>query len=487
MNSEDGHTEAVARTDVGRTDQNHNEAQQGQTMKSSTIVATTTTTSMQQVMSQPHVRPTYMMPPGDNENLYSQPRLHPNTSTLNRSVIGQRYDSQASIADDQTGMQDDQEVAYTDEQAAAETLVNLRSRSAVSWSYGDTNTRGSGKIHQEDPRRQSYQNIISMSYERSSEHNAAAGGESAATMTQSMDPSLHAYTYSSTIRNMQNTITGLGIAMDNIQAQQVYMHTQQETMSSAMQQVMAMLQLLTKEKQGLNHSNHNSQIQNQRSNLVLHGDLQGENRTVSTRVNCGPTDQGTVTYRAAVSAEAPSTYIGDTQSRNCNPCSDQDVASNLQPAYRYNETNTQQSHGVSFPTDYHQRWVHRSLGQINQTDRLNNEVPIRSSQSGQDTGYTTSYATDRADIAEDMPNYRWAERGQHYTEGPKYTEESRQAQCQTSLARKSGTERHNDNRGRSTREPYDAKIPPFNGKEDWKVWVNRFEAVAERRNWDDET
>ena len=32
----------------------------------------------------------------------------------------------------------------------------------------------------------------------------------------------------------------------------------------------------------------------------------------------------------------------------------------------------------------------------------------------------------------------------------------------------------------------DAKLPPFNGKEDWKVWLNRFEAVANRRQWDDD-
>ena len=33
----------------------------------------------------------------------------------------------------------------------------------------------------------------------------------------------------------------------------------------------------------------------------------------------------------------------------------------------------------------------------------------------------------------------------------------------------------------------DAKLPLYNGKEDWKVWLNRFEAVAKRRNWDDDT
>lgn len=32
----------------------------------------------------------------------------------------------------------------------------------------------------------------------------------------------------------------------------------------------------------------------------------------------------------------------------------------------------------------------------------------------------------------------------------------------------------------------EAKLPPFNGKEEWKVWINRFESVARRRNWDNE-
>ena len=34
--------------------------------------------------------------------------------------------------------------------------------------------------------------------------------------------------------------------------------------------------------------------------------------------------------------------------------------------------------------------------------------------------------------------------------------------------------------------PSEAKLPPFSGKEEWKVWLNRFEAVAKGRNWDDE-
>ena len=32
----------------------------------------------------------------------------------------------------------------------------------------------------------------------------------------------------------------------------------------------------------------------------------------------------------------------------------------------------------------------------------------------------------------------------------------------------------------------EAKLPPFSGKEEWRVWVSRFEAVAERRRWDED-
>ena len=38
--------------------------------------------------------------------------------------------------------------------------------------------------------------------------------------------------------------------------------------------------------------------------------------------------------------------------------------------------------------------------------------------------------------------------------------------------------RHSDN--------YGIKFPSFDGKEDWKVWISRFEEIAERRNWDND-
>ena len=39
----------------------------------------------------------------------------------------------------------------------------------------------------------------------------------------------------------------------------------------------------------------------------------------------------------------------------------------------------------------------------------------------------------------------------------------------------------------SSPEYYGLKIPPFNGKEDCKTWIIRSEAIAERRNWTEES
>ena len=48
------------------------------------------------------------------------------------------------------------------------------------------------------------------------------------------------------------------------------------------------------------------------------------------------------------------------------------------------------------------------------------------------------------------------------------------------------TENLPHSRRQESREFNEVKLPPFNGKEDWKVWVSRFETVAERRGWSDD-
>ena len=39
---------------------------------------------------------------------------------------------------------------------------------------------------------------------------------------------------------------------------------------------------------------------------------------------------------------------------------------------------------------------------------------------------------------------------------------------------------------RTSRTSINPKLPPFTGKETWKVWYNRFEEVADRQKWSDD-
>ena len=53
-------------------------------------------------------------------------------------------------------------------------------------------------------------------------------------------------------------------------------------------------------------------------------------------------------------------------------------------------------------------------------------------------------------------------------------------------ATESQSESMHRSRAQDARDSNEVKLPPFNGKEDWKVWVSRFETVAERRGWSDD-
>ena len=283
MSSEDCHTEAASMNDEGSRNQNYGyEAQQGQmiyymTTETTTATSIQDTSYMQQAagssLSHPHDRASHVKPPGKLENPYSRPRPQFGPIGLNRSNnVSPYYGSQTDIeeASSQMAGQEHQGQANPNDQAAAETLVNLRSRSAVSWSHGDPNTRRGTR----DTRRQGYKNRESAAYNNQSEPSTFASSETSATL-KNANPSAHAYPYSDV--NIQNTISGLGNAMKGMQAQQLYLHSGQEVMSNALQQVMTMLQQLTKEKQAPSQTNPSPHIQREgrQNNAVSHNDFQG--------------------------------------------------------------------------------------------------------------------------------------------------------------------------------------------------------------------
>ena len=490
MSSEDCLTEAASMDDEGSRDQNYGyEAQQGQMMNymtSETTTATSTqdTSYMQQAagssLSHPHDRASHVMPPGELENPYSRPRPQFGPIGLNRSSnVSSYYGSQTDIeeASSQMARKEDQGQANANDQAAAETLVNLRSRSAVSWSHGDHNTRRGTS----DTRRQGYQNRESTAYNNQSEPSTFASGETSATF-QKANPSAHTYLYSDV--NIQNTISGLGNAMKGMQAQQVYMHSKQEVMSNALQQVMTMLQQLTKEKQAPPQTNPSPYIQGEggQNNAVSHNDFQAANRTVSSSESYGHDyeTQDTVRYSGTASREVPSLYANGTQSSSCNPYSGQEETEDPRSTYRSSEVNPRQSQGEPYHTDYHARAGNRSLDPGRFRNTTENEPTISQTVSWQNTGYGP-VGTNQADGTESMNYHPWAETEQNHSG------RARHGSSRPYSPRRSGMGRSHGGRGQATREPNDAKIPPFNSKEDWKVWVNRFEAVAKRRQWDEET
>ena len=68
-----------------------------------------------------------------------------------------------------------------------------------------------------------------------------------------------------------------------------------------------------------------------------------------------------------------------------------------------------------------------------------------------------------------------------------YQEQDKMLHGRSSFKTYSRNNSFNENRRQQYRSNYDMKLPSFDGKEDWKVWVSRFEAIAERRQWDDDT
>ena len=67
-----------------------------------------------------------------------------------------------------------------------------------------------------------------------------------------------------------------------------------------------------------------------------------------------------------------------------------------------------------------------------------------------------------------------------------YQEQDKMLHGRSSFKTYSRNNSFNENRRQQYRSNYDMKLPSFDGKEDWKVWVSRFEAIAEKRQWDDD-
>ena len=346
---------------------------------------------------------------------------------LETSVVENQ--NRPSVSQDST--QDGHEFAIVNDQAAAATLMQLQSRSAVSWSHGDADT---WKSTTDNPSTARYD--CHYGYSRSEDSVIHRAQPNTTTTHGNINQVQNAALYSQS--NVQNTILGLDNAIRSMQQQQVNMRQQQvdmyskqETIANALQNVMSMLQSLTNNNQ-----------------MPIHN----ESRSNTEHTNSVSTQNNSRTYNTH--AETTPHYINSVEGGKGN------MGDNERNAQCRNYTCTV---GNTAPTIYPNNTQCSTRAQMSSTSGVNERYP-------------------GDDHLEQRINTQYSEANLPYTQ---------EAQCVQDSSgyfpRRFGSGRPQYANRQSNLETNAVKLPPFNGKEDWKVWINRFEAVAERRRWDKET
>ena len=244
--------------------------------------------------------------------------------------------------------------------------------------------------------------------------------------------------YLHTDTGMQNTLSGFSNALNNVQRQQADMHLRHETISGALNNVLSMLQTLTENSQ-------NSSQNNCSSSTALEGSGPSTNGPLSTDVRGQLTNTNN---EAETALDQPATQTGFED---------------------YN------------PTDY-----------IRTGERVGNNLPFLNTANyhSYSDAFTPHNTVNERDGRCTLPDSRnrvrypnapvWPQNSvRPYVPGHTYNRDTRDSSR--------GNIHQRPHFERQARPDYsEVKLPPFNGKEEWKIWINRFEAVAERRNWNEE-
>ena len=225
--------------------------------------------------------------------------------------------------------------------------------------------------------------------------------------------------------NMKNTVAGLSNAIAIMQQQQATMEIKQGTISSTLTKVMTLLQDLSNKAQHSSQNNCTDSIQN------------GDQRSADLpRTEQNPLVEGRAggDHMTGRIAQDMARCSGATTVNTVLPEDHQSTASQQYREYNW-ENRDEQAPGT--------RYYDRSCSYYEDTSLNRNQVD-------QQRPYSV----------------HWGEPGYNPTE--RYTENMLRSRAQDS------------------RDFNEVKLPPFNGKEDWKIWVSRFETVAERRGWSDD-
>ena len=404
------------------------------------------------------------------------------------------------------------------QQAAASTLLQLHTR--------DTNNTASGD--QDD---QTY-------------GNSSLNNRNMAQLPENTNRTSNAFMYSQI--NMQNTMAGLSNAIGMLQQEQLNMHARQENITGTLTQVLSVLQEL---KDGSSSTGERqmstNNTQSERSTYLS----SGTNRTTGRHYEFQNDDNSTqlslhthssvdrqygapndvsntnLPLHSSSRADRHTGSIDDTNSRN-RPLR---ISSSIErPLASQNG-----EHSANLPL-HNSRSADRHTVTLNDANSRNIPLSSTSSIGGYycpqtsevegDQGYwahseqadtyhgevtdgyvTNQYSTGQGSWSSQSQNID----SQRYDSQCMYNERSRSRVTfddapgyvrntepiddyryeQTPGGNHScsmGRTRYRSETDRNS-EWYGLKIPPFNGKEDWKTWINRFEAIADRRRWDEES
>ena len=337
--------------------------------------------------------------------------------------------------------------------------------------------------------------------------------------------------------NMQNTIVGLTNAIGNLQQEQINMHTRQDDITGTLGQVLSVLQGLRDGTGSASSTSYHNMVQNTgfpqsaiNNSASMYSESMGDKHF--TNQNCGQAAElQTDPTQNVSSADRHYGYRNhrceDRHSRDENVGSvdrhygyrnygsedrhsrDNNISS-VDRHYGYRNYRHEDRHSGSrreSSIDRHHGSNHGTTAQVtSQGDQFTpyNETELSPTEENTESRYGS--VTEDTGNAVNLANRSQRYNGQRDDEGrpsvtfsdtyrydrgiPRgdYCEYDRplEAHGSNSVPRDQDGYRARSGRRFSSPETYGWKMPPYNGKEEWKVWINRFEAIADRRNWSEE-
>ena len=410
------------------------------------------------------------------------------------------------------------------DQAAAETLVHFRDHISHEANRNGVTINGDTIRQHEQSMPNNYTgfwqprpgNSNCVNQQQTVQYTQASNGNSVQNDNVSMDMNLQ-----NVIVNMSRTLSSIQQKQDSIQQKQDSMQQKQELFESAFQSVVAVLQ----EMRSVSLTNNQREASSVPARPALPNELpqNPQREVVSDGSNVSQLCQrnSSVSY---VQENVPATLVPRANgSQNSTQDSGQPSTASYhnyvaesfdartayrttsEPVYQESVTLTDaRDHAYNMKAQVSESSHHRNHAwqMPDVTEDRTNTTTDRTIYRNNKI-YDTIYQRDRMYSEEhEMPKDQNTEIPRGY-EGemldttnnrgigrPVYQQDSRVIQEQNSYQYndRGFAQRNYSQRPENSRHTYNygIKFPSFDGKEDWKVWISRFEEIAERRNWNND-